>query len=178
MRGLKGFVIVTLILSAVFHVATIKAIPYVVMTVAKKKLMEREQVGVNEVAYKNLITEDERIVIRPSPDLLYSGMIFDVSKTALLISASVNEGQYWALNFYDMATNNFGIFDDRTIKNGEFEIILAHEGFEINNTHGYKVLWSSGNTGIMLNRIVVPDRSVIGEYQKLQHTLKVAPYIE
>ncbi|MCD6582757.1 MAG: DUF1254 domain-containing protein [Desulfuromusa sp.] len=178
MRGWKGLIIVTLILSVFFHVATIKAIPYVVMTVAKKKLMEREQVGVNEVAYKKLITEDERVVIRPSPDLLYSGMIFDVSKMPLLISASVAEGQYWALNFYDMATNNFGIFDDRKIKDGKFKIILAHKDAEIKDTQGYQVLRSSGNTGIMLNRIVVPDRSVSDEYQKLQHTLKVTPYIE
>ncbi len=178
MRNWKGFIIITLILSAIFHVATIKAIPYVVMTVAKKKLMEREKIGVNEVAYKDLITEDERVVIRPSPDLLYSGMIFDVSKAPLMVSASVEEGKYWALNFYDMETNNFGIFDDRKITDGDFKIILAHKDAEIKNPQGYKVLRSPDSTGVMLNRIVVPDRSVLDEYQKLQHTLKVTPYIE
>ena len=178
MNTWKGLVVSTLALSAIFHVATIKAIPYAVMSMIQQKTMAQENIGFNEVSYRKLITEDERVVIRPSPDILYSGMSFDVSQTPLLISANVVKGKYWALNFYDMETNNFGIFDDRKVVGDEFKIILAHKGAEIKNTQGHKVLRAPHKTGVMLSRLVIPDRSVIDEYQKLQHSLKVTPYIE
>lgn len=178
MKPWKKFLIITLVFSAIFHVTAIKAIPYVVMTVVKKKLMEREGVELNAVAYQKMVTEDERVVVRPSPDVLYSGMVFDVSTTPLLITATVKKGKFWSLNFHDMKTDSFGVFDDRGVKGGVFKIILANEDTEIENSQGIEVLRAPVNTGVMLSRLVIPDRSVIAEYQKLQHTLKVTAYIE
>ncbi|BFM15797.1 hypothetical protein R50073_19800 [Maricurvus nonylphenolicus] len=172
----KRYLLISLALAVPLHVMAVWAIPYGVMLIIQEKSISTDGAKINKVLYKDMITENDRIVIRPSPDVLYSGMVFDVSSEPLLISAKVIPNQYWMLNFHDIETSNFAIIDDREVKDGEFKLILASQTAKFDNTEGIQVLRAPNNRGLMLNRLVIPDRSMAEEYKALQRSLIATPF--
>lgn len=72
------------------------------------KLMEY-----NTLAVRPRPDESMRLVVRPSPDLLYANCIYNLEQGPLIIQAPVPK-RYWSMQFYQMNTNNFaGITNQR-----------------------------------------------------------------
>jgi uncharacterized membrane protein len=71
------------------------------------------------------IDETARTVVRPSPDIIYSGCMYDVSNGAVAITLPALEDEsYVSVSFFDARTNNFAAFNNRDFGGAAAEILL------------------------------------------------------
>jgi len=69
----------TLVVAALVHVAFMFIYPNVIMGVAIKRL-SREGTAENVWLHSPRMTEDVRVIVRPSPDLAYSSCVYNLSE--------------------------------------------------------------------------------------------------
>lgn len=85
----------------------LNAIPGFIMDRAMARIAS-DGARVNSVVHVAPTSEDSRRVVRPSPDILYSICLFDVSERPLRISIpAAEEGLIASISFFDANTNNF-----------------------------------------------------------------------
>ena len=77
-----------LILTVLVHIGTIAATPTFIMNVVALK-MRKAGLPPNTIYHAPPITEKSRNVVRPSPDLIYSTIGYDVSENAIQITAPI-----------------------------------------------------------------------------------------
>jgi uncharacterized membrane protein len=104
--------------SAVLHVY-----PKIIMHVAMKKLSENGRT-INSLAHSPRINQSRRIVVRPSPDLLYSVCVYDLSVGDLEIVMHPTSN-YYSLSLYDDTTNNFYVKNDSELIGRTAKFILS-----------------------------------------------------
>lgn len=128
-------------------------LPGFIMTQA----MERFEVlgGVaNEEGHAPPIDETARSVVRPSPDILYSGCLFDVSNGPMTVTAPApSDGGYASVSFFDNRTNNFAVVNDRDMEGGVVTYTLAARG----QASGEGVIEAPTDTGLILYRRIWAD---------------------
>ena len=74
------------------------------------------------------IDETARTVVRPSPDIIYSGCMYDVSNGPVAITLPALEGEsYVSVSFFDARTNNFAAFNNRDFGGAAAEILLVQD---------------------------------------------------
>ncbi|WP_300530697.1 DUF1254 domain-containing protein [Maricaulis sp.] len=136
------------------------------------KAMERfESLGgiANEEGHAPPIDETARSVVRPSPDILYSGCLFDVSNGPMTVTAPApSDGGYASVSFFDSRTNNFAVINDRAVEGGSVRIILrANPGFDSHDdSTGYDadtVIMAPTDTGLILYRRIWADPGAFEE---------------
>ena len=166
-------ILATLALAAVFHVLTVMAFPKAIMVALdwKSKDMGRSS---NVLYHQPRVTADSRVVVRPSPDLLYSVCAYDVSKVPLRISASVPD-TYWSLSFFASNTDNFFVINDLEVKTNPVDILLVGPGVSYKNPGNAKVVTSPSNRGVALIRILITDENRIEELTKIQRQASCSP---
>ncbi len=71
-----GWIAATLVVAAIVHVASVMATPHIIMHVTMRAIGRG---GVNTMMFGKRPTSDSRGVVRPSPDLLYSSCVYDLS---------------------------------------------------------------------------------------------------
>jgi len=108
--------------AAVTHVATVYAIPRAIMQVAMAKLAD-EAGGYNRIHRTGLRTDQSRGVVKPSPDLLYSACVFDISESPVVVSGVASE-RYLSVSGYDSRTDNFFVTGDHELDDGPFRILI------------------------------------------------------
>jgi len=84
-------------------------VPNILMTVLWHRLTDPaldKPVLVNRFRHLGLANADSDFVVRPSPDLLYSLCLYDLSEGPVQISGRV-PNSYWSLQLYGMNTDNF-----------------------------------------------------------------------
>lgn len=153
----------TLVLAAVTHIAFVAGLPYMIMFVVKIV----GKVEPNKIFHAPPITDKSRQVVRPSPDLLYSACPFDISEKPLRISAPVPD-TYFSISGYASNTDNFFAINDRQAKSGRIEIILVKKGKSYVVKSGAKIIESPSNQGAILYRTLIKDESKLGELIKFQ----------
>jgi len=108
----------------------------------------------NTLVVKPRPDETMRLVVRPSPDLLYANCIYNLEQGPLMIEAPVPE-RYWSMQFYQMNTDNFaGITNqrDESYRVGTVvKVTLIGPGSKPGNYSG-EVIQSPTKRGIMLIR--------------------------
>ncbi|MCX8172827.1 MAG: DUF1254 domain-containing protein [Archaeoglobaceae archaeon] len=158
-------IVVFLISALVAHIAFIYAFPYLV--VISNYLATRNEVRINEVYHEKPVDANFRKVVMPSPDILYSACVYDISNSDLLIEAEVPEFTYWSVSFYSITTDNFFTINDRVVK-GRVALLLT-KNKECRDEH---CVISPSDRGIVIFRIFIPDKSLLEdliEYQKSIH---------
>ncbi len=93
-------------------------LPHFIMAQAMRKIVRDG--GYNVVHHVARADEHSRVVVRPSPDLLYSICPFDLSKGDLRVQAEVPPGTYWSVSVFDADTNNIFVENDRQAKGRDF----------------------------------------------------------
>jgi uncharacterized membrane protein len=166
-------ILATLALAAVFHVLTVMAFPKAIMVALdwKSKDMGRSS---NVLYHQPRVTADSRVVVRPSPDLLYSVCAYDVSEAPLRISASVPDS-YWSLSFFASNTDNFFVINDREVKANPVEILLVGPGMSYKSPGNAQVVTSPSTRGVALIRILITDEDRIEELTKIQRQASCSP---
>jgi uncharacterized membrane protein len=130
------------------------------------KAMERFEVlgGIaNEEGHAPAIDETARSVVRPSPDILYSGCLFDVSNGPMTVTAPApSDGGYASVSFFDSRTNNFAVVNDREMEGGSVRLLLrANPGFDSRDDSARydadAVIIAPTDTGLILYRRIWAD---------------------
>jgi uncharacterized membrane protein len=141
------------------HFAAVAALPSVIMS----RAMARMQLApLNEFAHAPLATAEARRIVRPSPDLAYSSLVFDVSERALEISVPLTP-PYTSLSGFSTNTDNFFAIDDRSAGASEITVLLVGPGTLRDGFGEMRVVESPSARGILLVRRVVPSEAAFPE---------------
>ena len=141
---------------AIAHIATVQAIPGVIMTVATKKIAEQGDLDVNTFRLSQRVTPQSQAVVRPSPDLAYSLCLYDLSEGPINLTVAPWPA-YSSVSFYDAQTNNFATV---RAENGA-DILLTSKSSELSAGRGQERHVSPTRTGVILIRRLAPTE---GDY--------------
>jgi uncharacterized membrane protein len=159
----------TLIVAIIVHILTVNAVPVFIM----KAVFSRTPA--NQLIKAPRTTAASRSVVKPSPDLVYSAVSYDVSKEPVRFTAKVPTDTYWSVSCFEENTDNFFVLNDRQIKSNPVEIILVRKGMQVPNAGKAHVVVSPTNRGMMLIRHLLLSDDKFQELVKIQNesSLKV-----
>jgi uncharacterized membrane protein len=151
-REWTGWIVGTLAVAIVVHLASVWVLPRGVMHIALSRMGH-----VNTIHHQARVTAKSRGVVRPSPDLLYSACPFDLSTGALEVKAPVPPNTYWSASAFDANTNNFFAINDRTIGGQPLELIILPPGRKDEPMHiaGQLVIHAPTVRGLVLFRTLI-----------------------
>jgi uncharacterized membrane protein len=167
------WVLLTLTLSIVFHYSFVLAYPYLVMAVAIKRGLQK--LGKNTITHADKPTAAFRDVVRPSPDLIYSGCVFDVSEKPIRIRAKVPD-TYMSLSMYRDNTDNFFSTNDRQINGQDLDIVLVAPG-ALHPQHTFaQVVEAPSKKGILLFRYFYGSEAQTRKLEIIRRQTIISPY--
>ena len=137
------------------HVLFVRAFPRLVMLIVGRVFKG----PVNEMIHMPPTTARSRAVVRPSPDLLYSAIIYDVSRAPLRITAAVPES-YWSISFFANNTDNYFVENDHDIGASSAEFLLVGKGQHVEPGTARLVEAQSSKGAILLRSLVRDPTSV------------------
>ena len=156
------WILATLVVAALVHVASLYAIPRVIMwrTMAA---IARER-GVNAMGFGRRPTAESRGVVRPSPDLFYSACAFDLDKAggALRVHAKGMPRTYWSVSAFAANSDNFFVTNDRKQASDSVDFLIIARGAFIDDTK-LPVVVAPSNRGIVLFRTLINDETHVAE---------------
>lgn len=162
----------TVALAAVFHILTVFGLPYGIMDRAMAGIASQAG-GVNKPAYPDRATAASRGIVRPSPDLLYTACVYDVSEQPVKITSPVPD-TYWSLSTFASNTDNFFVVNDRQAKSGRIEIILTAD--ENTKTEpGVPVVITPSTRGIVLFRSLISSEESRAEIDAMRRQSNCEP---
>ena len=109
--------------------------------------------GVNELGHREL-PRPGMGAWGPSPDLLYSKCLYDVSAAPLRITTPVPDG-YWSMSVYASNTDLVAVVNDRELAGQPLDVVLARGGQA--TPAGVRVIRVPSARGAALFRTLVSD---------------------
>jgi len=107
--------------------------------------------------------ETMRHITMPSPDLLYTACIYDLTHAPLRIRADPKLENYWSVAFYAGNTDNYLVVNDRAAGGKPVDLLLV----STNNLNppkkvpdGARVVVAPTDKGFILVRMLAPDYAV------------------
>ena len=152
------WLLLTLALATAIHVAFVWVFPRLVMFIVGRVVKS----PINEMIHMPPTTSDSRSVVRPSPDLLYSAVKYDVSKRPLRITAPLPD-TYWSISFFANNTDNFLVINDRTLGRRDADFVLARKGQKSSSPASAQMVEAQSARGVILLRTLVMDSSRIDD---------------
>ncbi len=178
-------IILTIILAAMVHVAVVLALPSFVMNKAIKKieanyintlkemgLDTRNVTAINKVIHSLPIDVNSRNVVAPSPDLVYSIVIYDVSEKPLLIDVTIPD-TYWSISFFSTRTDNYYVKNDRQLESNPAQFILVSENESVEAPPNTKIVKAVTDKGIILFRSLIKSKTHFRELDKERRQIAV-----
>ena len=156
--------IFTLVLAGIVHWAAISEAPSFIMWRAMGRVGQGK---INTIAHAERATAESRAVVMPSPDLLYSTCVFDVSKRPLKIVSGAPEGTYWSVALYADNTDNFFVLNDAAAKGQPATVVVLGPGQSApSDAAGMITVSSPTARGLVLIRTLINDDSRQPEIDK------------
>lgn len=144
--------------AAVAWQGTLVATPFVLMKAAMKKIGQSASNGrANVFAFGPMATADRQPIVRPSPDLLYSTCVFDLSQGPVLVRVEPVPGHYWSLSIFDARTDVAAVRSDRDTGGQPAMLALHRPGQAV--PAGWAPVALGYDKGIALIRILLADKS-------------------
>ncbi|KAL2847767.1 hypothetical protein BJY01DRAFT_234163 [Aspergillus pseudoustus] len=114
--------------------------------------------------FRNLATPDDRAVVRPNVDTLYTPLFYDISQADLEFVIPEIEDRYWLWPYYDLYGNNFAnIGSLQGFRPGRYLLRHTDNNFGVQAQDvkdGYLAYVNSPTPyGMLLNRILVKYRT-------------------
>ncbi|HXC56092.1 MAG TPA: DUF1254 domain-containing protein [Rhizomicrobium sp.] len=119
-----AWIAATLLLAAAVHVASVMLTPHVIMALTMRGIASRAGL-LNHMVHGRRPTAASRGVVRPSPDLLYSSCVYDLSGGPVRVHASGMPATYWSVSLFDADTDNFYVVNDRQAKTGGVDFLIV-----------------------------------------------------
>ncbi len=124
--------------------------------------------GINVALPAPRVDASARTVVRPSPDLLYTACVFDLSKGALHITAPVQQGYVSVSGFAADSSNFFAINDRDAMVDAEgrkhLDLLLTRDARQAAPA-GARVLLSPSTRGLILFRSLIPNEAELPQLQ-------------
>ena len=167
---MKKYIVAFAISAAVSHLVFVAFLPKLILVLY---FFTTTSAGYeeNKIYHAPPINASQRTVVLPSPNLLYSFCIYDISEKPLLIEVKVPENTYWSVSFYDSSTNNFFTINDRDVRD-EARILLVKGNADVKNAI---VVRAKDEHGFILFRTFIPDKNIIPELEALRKQWKCEP---
>lgn len=140
-------------LAVIIHIIAIFAVPNVIMGTLISRAGEAN--GINTIFHGKRADASSRQIVRPSPDLIYSMCVFDVSEGPIKLVAPLPTDTYWSLSAFDDNTNNFFVVNARQLSSNLVEFVLAREDYQSPTLGGPPVILSPSDTGVVLFRTLI-----------------------
>jgi uncharacterized membrane protein len=173
MKSWIKWIVATVIVAVIVHLVVVKIYPNIIMGAVMKKL-EKVYQGNNKLIHAPQTTDKSRNVVRPSPDLLYSACVYDVSEYPIRITAKVPE-TYWSISFYRTNTDNFFVKNDRQVKSRDVAFILVSKGKSVPDAGGAEVIEAPTDKGFFIIRMLVKDEARINDLIEVQKQATCSP---
>jgi uncharacterized membrane protein len=174
-RGIVTWTVATLVLAAGIHYAAVLVYPRALIAYVSGKIVGK--VGKNAFHHGTPPTPKDRIVVLPSPDLIYSSGAFDLTQGPVRITAPLT-GSYMSVSLYASNSDNFFVLNDKQVKDGRFDIVLAKPETPVPDIPGTQVVRAPSNTGIMLIRYFAGEGTRAEEIASRQKEIVCSPQSE
>jgi uncharacterized membrane protein len=139
------------------HLALVWATPRLIMRHVMNSPEAIEMNMLNNAAFPPPVDASSRRVVMPSPDLLYSVCVFDVSKGPVRVTAQPGLKTYWSIALYGSNSDNFFVINDREAGNAPVDLWLVSEGPNAADPTvptGAKVVVTPSEKGFLLMRVL------------------------
>ena len=161
-----------LALAALSNLVTVAALPRLINSYVMHRIAALAG-GYNVALPAPRANAGTRTVVRPSPDLLYTACVFDVSEHPLRVSAPV-QNSYVSISGFAADTSNFFAINDAVLKpdadgRKHFELIVTR-GAAPDASPGARMIIASSDKGLILFRSLITDEA---QLQRLQKELQV-----
>jgi uncharacterized membrane protein len=163
MRGIFWLAFVGMVAVGV-HLVTVAAVPSLIMSRVMAAIGGE---GSGRILFSDRPDETARRVVRPSPDLLYSICVYDVSKNPLRITTGAPTGTYWSVSFFADNTDNFFVFNDTKAQGKSGTILLIGRGQQLPAQEGAAMVVSAPSPrGLVLFRTLISDEARLPEIDR------------
>ncbi|NJK64044.1 MAG: DUF1254 domain-containing protein [Synechococcaceae cyanobacterium SM2_3_1] len=152
------------------HFLILFAIPYVAMWGVMRRVTR--YVGLNCFAHVPQPTAKNRDVVRPSPDLIYSIAVFDVSRSPLQISVPAPPA-YMSLSLYAANTDNFYVVNDQQFDSAELSFVLAKSSSVFLDQKEVRVIQTPTSQGIILLRYFAANAEALSKINPIQEQVRI-----
>jgi uncharacterized membrane protein len=155
-------------LAAMSNLLTVAALPYLINAYVTHRIAGLAG-GYNLALHAPRADAHARAVVRPSPDLLYTACVFDVSEHPLRITAPVQDS-YVSISGFAADTCNFFAVNDAAVQIGAdgkkyFDLVLIRDGMS-GLPPGARVIRAPSTRGLILFRSLITDEGRLGQLQK------------
>jgi uncharacterized membrane protein len=166
----------TLLLAAAIHWTAVAFAPDVIMGRVMSAVGAR---NTNAIAHTERPTAAARRIVKPSPDLLYSTCVFDVTRRPLKITTAAPAGTYWSVAFYAANTDNFFVLNDSAAKGRPATIVLMGQDQTIPpQPEGTRVVTAPTPRGIVLFRTLIDDDAREAELDQQRRAASCEPMMQ
>ena len=167
MSALK-MVVLFVVLTALSNLGTVAALPWIVNAVVMHKIAALAG-GYNRALPAPRADASARTVVRPSPDLLYTACVFDVSERPLHITAPVQDS-YVSIAGFAADTSNFFAINDAAVQPGpdgrkSFDVVLTKRD-ALNIPAGVRIITAPSDKGLILFRSLITNEVDLPRLQK------------
>lgn len=154
-RWIGWTVLAIFVVAIVINLVMVIRIPNEIMEIT---MTERFNYPSNQWVFAPPATPERRTIVRPSPDLLYSLCLYDVSKYPLRLIAYIPDN-YWSISGFAVNSDNFFAINDKQAKSNPVEVVLISKGMTYQDTTGKAhVIVAPSNRGIILIRTVITSK--------------------
>jgi len=168
-----AWVVFTLALAAAVHWAAVAYAPELIMSRVMAGMSKR---SVNAIVHDSRATAASRAVVKPSPDLLYSHCVFDLTRAPLKVTTAAPEGTYWSVAFYADNTDNFFTLNDAAAGGKPATIVLVGQGQVLEpQQEGTLVVSAPTTKGLVLFRTLIDSDAREPELDRLRRDAKCEP---
>ena len=141
----------------IVHLLAVWAAPRLIMRVVMHGPVAQTLNMQNQAAFPPPVTASSRSIVLPSPDLLYSVCVFDVSQGPVRVTAAPQLSSYWSIALYAANSDNFFVVNDRSAGAKPVDLWLVSErGNEAAQgiPPGSQVVVSPSTRGFLLMRVL------------------------
>ena len=137
------------------------------------KVYIREAGGVNKVYHQQLPDATFDAFVSPSLDLLYSYLVFDVSKAALLVEFPIHN-DFWVNQMVGDNTDTFAYVGHKTVMNRPVKLVLFNRNSQrFEAPDDAKLIEAPSDTGVFLLRYLVRNRRDLPEIDAIRRSVKL-----
>jgi uncharacterized membrane protein len=174
----RGLTLVTTVV--LVHLAAVWAAPRLIMQILMHGPMAQTMNMQNQAAFPPPVSAASRSVVLPSPDLLYSVCVFDVSSGPVRVQANPGLKSYWSIALYAANSDNFFVVNDQQARDKPVDLWLVSEGANAQGhtvAPGSTVVVSPSKQGFLLMRVLTGDyeaeKAVVEPARRTLHCNKV-----
>jgi uncharacterized membrane protein len=142
-----------IVLGIVVYRVILRQVPIRLMTAAEQRMLKIRNNASNAFFHGRGPTHKSRQVVMPSPDLIYSSCVYDLSRGPLRMSGDLPPaGHYWSLSLYAHNTDNYFVLNDRDLPERRFDLTIHPPMAGVAETKA--AVTSPSITGIALIRMI------------------------